>query len=712
MIKLTADTHAWQQLQQRLGLSGQRRLVLLEGEREQGLAWLAATLPALNVDTALWVGPAADNPASHLIPLAATAARQWLGREIELLVWDGWSGNPPDSLAALSGTLSAGGLWFWLVPPLSQWAGFDDPDYRRTGLADNRQHPFARRLADCLRTDHSVIRLDLAQSRHRVLPQLPVPAQPFLPGVSTEQQRLIDAIVTTGLGRRRRPLVMTADRGRGKSAALGLAAIQLLRQGRRQLIVTAPSAAAVATLFHHARAEAGAELVPDHDPHSVRLAQGQSLRFLPLDELLQQRPEAELVLVDEAAAIPAQQLKEILLGWPRCVFASTIHGYEGTGRGFSIRFRDVLDRHTPQWRAETVSQPIRWAADDPLEALTARLFLLDASAPEPAPDTDPGAIQIARWQPATASDQELTEAFGLLVDAHYRTTPGDLRQWLDDAGAVTWRASCNGVVVGVLWASREGGLAPDLAEQVMQGKRRLRGHLLPQSLASHSGFVEAASLHLLRIVRVAVAAGARRQGIGHGLVQAALGYAREQRLDGLGTSFGASPELLAFWRQCRLPLVRLGLHRESSSGEHAVQLLQGLSAPGQALVSRVRERLAEHWTTLVPSVWAELAPELVLTLTAELPPRPPLGPQDLCELRAFAEGYRGFELSLPVLRAFSGQAGMARQLASETRLWVRAVLQGWDWTRLQRSGDCRGRRDAEQRLRTLVRRLLPLLDGD
>ena len=52
-------------------------------------------------------------------------------------------------------------------------------------------------------------------------------------------------------------------------------------------------------------------------------------RFLPVPELLAQKPEAEVVMVDEAAGLPASWLREVLLGWPRVAFAST-HGYEGT----------------------------------------------------------------------------------------------------------------------------------------------------------------------------------------------------------------------------------------------------------------------------------------------------------------------------------------------------------------------------------------------
>lgn len=703
---------AWGQFQRQLRQLGQRRLVLLEGERQNSIAWLRTVLPALAGDTRLWIGAELPDPALDLIPVPANRARQWLGRETDVLVWDGWAGNPPDGLAAFSGTLNAGGLWFWLVPPLAQWGRFADPDYERTGLAEAPDHPFARRLAKLLEASSSVIRIDSDRRPGTALPELDEPAEAtdgFTPGASAEQRKLVSAIVRTGQGRRRRPLVITADRGRGKSAALGLAAIELLQAGRQQVVVTAPSPEAVATLMRHAREAAGDLAEAGHGDHELVLRSGGSLRFWALDELLRQRPAAEVVLVDEAAAIPASQLREILLGWPRCVFASTIHGYEGAGRGFSIRFRSVLEQYTPQWQAFTLTAPIRWAAGDPLEQLTADLFLLDASSSD-APC--PGDWQLERWDPAEATETELAQAFGLLVDAHYRTTPGDLRQWLDDPQAVSWRVTCAGRPVAVLWASAEGGLTEALAEAVAMGRRRVRGHLLPQSLASHSGFADAARLRVLRVVRVAVRDDWRRQGLGQKLVRAAEDYAREAGLDAIGTSYGASDDLLTFWQNCGLSLVRLGVHREASSGEYTVQRLLGLSEVGQNLEHRISHRFAEHWPVLLPTVWPELAPALVLAVMAQLPPGGALSAQDRADLRAFAEGFRGFELTLPVLKRFSGCAGVVGRMAQNpsAQLWARAVLQGWSWHRLQLVGDCQGRKEGEQQLRALVRETLELVN--
>ncbi|MDL0430955.1 GNAT family N-acetyltransferase [Marinobacter sp. TBZ242] len=700
------DLAAWQRLQAGLQAAGHRRLVVLEGDRAASLAWLRELLPALSVAPGVWTGPDEDQPESSLTAIKPVEGRRWLGQELACVVWDGWRGNPPDSFAALSGTLSAGGLFFWLMPPLEKWGRFADPDYRRTGLDSASEHPFAARLARIVAGDSAVIRVKPPVNPQPDLPEVARPPRDFQVGATGDQRALVENVLRTGLGRRRRPLVVTADRGRGKSAALGMAAVRLLSEGRQRVLVTAPEAGALKTLFHHARLAAGQVSGPEMGTDDVVVGHGGRLQYSPLHHLLADRPDAEVVMVDEAAAIPADLLKQVLLGWPRVIFSTTVHGYEGSGRGFAIRFRSVLDRETPHWRSASLSAPIRWAASDPLESLTRHMFLLDAEASLLAPDG--AGVVVERWNPATAADEELNEAFGLLVDAHYRTSPGDLRQWMDDPAVVSWRVKCDGALAGVLWATLEGGLDADLAEQVMLGRRRMRGHLLPQSLATHSGFAEAASQRLLRVVRVAVDARSRGRGLGRRLVEAAFDHARAQGVDGIGTSFGGHTRLVTFWQQCGLEPVRLGLKREASSGEYPLQMLGGVSADGKKLAHQLRTRLAEHWLALVPRNWPDAEPGLILQLTSSLPPGGALNDHDRRDLWSFAHGYRGFDLVLPVLGKLSMQTeAMGPVLTTGSgSLWARAVLQGWSWQSLQALGECQGREQGEAALRSVVRHIL------
>jgi tRNA(Met) cytidine acetyltransferase len=488
-----------------------------------------------------------------------------------------------------------------------------------------------------------------------------------------------------------------------------MAAAELLKKGRQEIVVAAPSEQNVDTLFRHAR-DALSDHLDQVSAGTLTTRAGGRLRYVPVRELLAVRPEAEVVLVDEAAALPAPVLKSILLGWPRVAFATTVHGYEGAGRGFAIRFRQVLEQSTPHWQSVTLTEPVRWARGDPLEALITQLFLLaaDGSASAGKTTSSAGELVIESWQPATAADEALSNAFGLLVDAHYRTSPADLRQWLGDTAARSWRARIGDRTVGILWCALEGGLSPELAEQVSLGTRRIRGHLLPQSLASHSGYPEAAVLKGLRVVRVAVSDDARRSGIGRSLVEAAWAYAVEQGVDYLGTSFGGSPDLLAFWQSCRLHLVRVGLQQEGSSGEYPLQMIRGISQPGLDLGERIRNRLSGHWLTLVPDNWNGLEPKMLAEITADLPPGPALDHDDLRDLRHFANGHRGFQIMVPVLRKLSQAPGTMAWLKDheELALWCRRVLQGAPWALLQTEKLCVGQKEGEDRLRHLVCDLL------
>ncbi|GGC64797.1 tRNA(Met) cytidine acetyltransferase TmcA [Marinobacter halophilus] len=702
----SAPEHAWSDLQAALAAQGHRRLVLVEGDQQHALAWIRQQLPQLNTSHSLWIGRPEHAEAVGMPHLQASQYRQWLGRETSLLIWDGWQGNPPDAIAALSGTLQAGGLLFWLMPALASWPDHADPDYARTGLEQAQNHPFAARLARKLAQDPSVIRVRARASAPPDLPELPTQGSPFLPGTTEQQQDLIQQLLHFGQGRRRRPLVITADRGRGKSAALGIAAARLLLAGRQRVIVTAPSRDNLHSLFRHAVLELAEDLAEQSEVELITRG-GQRLSFVPVRELLFERPEAEVVLVDEAAGLPAHWLRDILLGWPRVAFASTVHGYEGTGRGFAIRFRDILDRETPQWRGVSIQQPVRWAPGDPLEKLVFEMFLLAAEGPASS-IADAAQVTLETWSPSQASEVELAEAFGLLVDAHYRTTPADLRQWLDDPAAQSWRALYQGRTVGVLWGAVEGGLSEELADQVVQGKRRLRGHLLAQSLASHGGFPEAAKLRTLRIVRIAVSEQARHLGIGRRLVAAAATACQQQGLDTLGTSFGGNRGLLAFWQASGLQVVRVGLQQEATTGEFPLQLLQGLSPAGTCLAQRLRARFAHHWQVLIPRHWSVMDPHLLAAVGADLPPLHGLDAEDRRDLTAFAEGFRGFELTLPVLQALAAGQGAMTWFSTQPALalWCHVVLQGWSWREVQLAGLCTGQRDGEQQLRQLVCQLL------
>ncbi|RNE90961.1 tRNA(Met) cytidine acetyltransferase TmcA [Marichromatium sp. AB31] len=683
----------------------QRRVLLVSGEvgwcERQALAVLAA-LPGV---ATTWLSARTSPPQAE--PLGA--ARKLLGGELALLVYDAHGGFDPDAFGAATGALIGGGLLLLLTPPLAEWSTLTDPQTARLAPWPHPPQPggrFIARLARVLVSDPALVHIDQSQPpAHwpQPAPRAPAPAPPPAPdaegAASADQARAIAAVLRVARGRAHRPLVLSAHRGRGKSAALGIAARRLLAEAEDyRILVTAPNRGAAATLLGHAGSHPGLDFVAPAD-------------------LLDRHPAADLVLVDEAAAIPAPLLEGLLHRYPRLVFAATVHGYEGTGRGFELRFRDALERHTPGWRLERLEQPIRWAAHDPLEALGFRALLLDAAIPaiDPPSSTTLAGITCERLDRDTLAGDETTlgALFGLLVQAHYQTRPADLRMLLDGPGVRVYACRLAGRVVATLIASAEGGIDdPALRAAIFEGRRRPRGHLLPQTLSAHAGLAEAPALRALRVVRIATHPALRRHGLGARLLTTLQAAARAEGLDLVGTSFGATPGLLAFWRHQGWRLAQVGTSRNAASGEHAVVLLAACSAAGKRLATRAERRLGARIGILLAGPLRALDPRIAAALLSALPPpsRDALE-EDSAELHAFANAHRTLEASLAPLVGLT-RARLAETLRAgritpdEAALLVACALQLHAPATLVERFSASGREALTEQLRMVTGRLL------
>ncbi|MDN3685209.1 hypothetical protein QW180_22990 [Vibrio sinaloensis] len=151
---------------------------------------------------------------------------------------------------------------------------------------------------------------------------------------------------------------------------MGIASAELIQTRKLRILVTAPTLATVQPIFDHAHQHlAGSEL------SKGRLEAGlSSIEFIAPDELLRNKPECDLLLVDEASAIPIPMLKQMVSHYHRAVFSTTVHGYEGCGRGFSLKFATWLKQERPGMSSFTMQQPIRWNEGDPLEHWLFDLF--------------------------------------------------------------------------------------------------------------------------------------------------------------------------------------------------------------------------------------------------------------------------------------------------------------------------------------------------
>jgi len=648
-----------------------------------------------------WISPVTPDGVESQAWLPPGKARTRLGQEHDLIIFDALDASAfdADAFGALSGTLRAGGLLV-LLTPLAQ--------------SDVTAIPVSRYLARLLQQLAGAPGVACWHAGEEL--QLPVLSEP--PGyanarfagsndedcLTADQAEAVARLVRL---RRRRPLVLTADRGRGKTAALGIACARLLAAGQAHIQVTAPRPEAIATLFERLTA-----LRPEGQRQDNRFVEAGvgCVEFMAPDMLSDQVTRGEAggpgswLLVDEAAAIPAAMLGAWLVAFPRIVFATTVHGYEGSGRGFALRFRERLERETPAWQQYHLAAPIRWSTDDPLEPLINQLLLLDAEPPVAVPLAP---VVLQQWQQAqlVADEQTLRAVFGLLVQAHYRTTPGDLQRLLDERGLSITTLTSDGQVQAVCVSANEGGFAPELAERVARGERRLPGHLLAQSLAAHAGSRQALTAHLRRVQRIAVHPERRREGLGRHLLEAERQATREAGIDLLGASFGAEPGLLAFWQALGFCTVRLGLSRETSTGEHAVMVAAPLSAEGSAISTGLVGRFRSLLPALLAFELAALDPEVVLALLREggSPPRVEDERQDLADV---AGAGREPALARPALQALVWRAAQAPPHDPELAWLAGWAFQGRDLAWLGAQAGVTGRRQALAKLREIVGRYL------
>jgi N-acetyltransferase 10 len=236
----------------------------------------------------------------------------------------------------------------------------------------------------------------------------------------------VDAIAEKTL---RSTVTLTAARGRGKSAALGVAVAAAVAHGYSNIFITSPSPENLKTLFEFIFKGFDALNYLDHEDYSIIQSTNpdfnkaivrvnihrqhrQTIQYIrPQDAHV--LGQAELLVIDEAAAIPLPLVRKLM--GPYLVFmASTINGYEGTGRSLSLKLikqlreqsrgtakmngtedAEVADRSTGKaakvpdssfsggrsLREVTLSEPIRYSKGDAVEKWLNTVLCLDATLP-------------------------------------------------------------------------------------------------------------------------------------------------------------------------------------------------------------------------------------------------------------------------------------------------------------------------------------------
>ena len=636
-----AELTALHTLTAQMKREGIRRLLVLSGEERWCFDHALKLRDALPGDW-LWISPQPDAE-NHCSP---SALQTLLGREFRHAVFDARHGFDAAAFAALSGTLKAGSWLVLLLPVWDEWENQPDADSLRwSDCPDPIATPhFVQHFKRVLTANNDAIlwRRNQPFSLAHFTPS--TDWHPATGAPQPEQQQLLQQLLTMPPG----VAAVTAARGRGKSALAG----QLISRIAGSAIVTAPAKAATDVLAQFA---------------------GEKFRFIAPDALLASDEQADWLVVDEAAAIPAPLLYQLVSRFPRTLLTTTVQGYEGTGRGFLLKFCARF----PHLHRFELQQPIRWAQGCPLEKMVSEALVFDD---ENFTHTPQGNIVISAFEQTLWRSEPETplKVYQLLSGAHYRTSPLDLRRMMDAPGQHFLQAAGGNEIAGALWLVDEGGLSQELSQAVWAGFRRPRGNLVAQSLAAHGSNPLAATLRGRRVSRIAVHPTRQREGTGRQLIAGALQYIHD--LDYLSVSFGYTEELWRFWQRCGFVLVRMGNHREASSGCYTAMALLPMSDAGKQLAEREHYRLRRDAQALAQ--WnGEMLPVDPLNDAV-------LSDDDWLELAGFAFTHRPLltslgcllrllqtsELALPALRGRLQKNASDAQLCTTLKLSGRKLL--------------------------------------
>ncbi|KAK1421208.1 hypothetical protein QVD17_23378 [Tagetes erecta] len=375
----------------------------------------------------------------------------------------------------------------------------------------------------------------------------------------------LDAILDKTL---RSTVALLAGRGRGKSAALGLAIAGAVAAGYSNIFVTAPSPDNLKTLFEFVskgfdmleyKEHLDYDIVKSSNPELKKVTtriniykqHRQTIQYIQPHEH-GKLSQVELLVIDEAAAIPLPVVKSLL--GPYLVFlSSTVNGYEGTGRSLSLKLLQQLEEQSitstkstdaaPSgrlFRKIDLSEAIRYASGDPVESWLNNLLCLDIANSIPSinrlpPPSECDLYYVNRdtlFSYHKDSELFLQRMMALYVASHYKNSPNDL-QLLADApayhlfvllGPVNESRNQLPDVLCVIQVCLEGKISKASAMKSLSAGHQPSGDQIPWKFCEQFQDKDFPSLSGARIVRIATHPNAMKLGYGSAAVELLARY--------------------------------------------------------------------------------------------------------------------------------------------------------------------------------------------
>ncbi len=552
---------------------------------------------------------------------------EYLGVTTDFLVLDLRDGIVPADIGRLVSTCRGGGLIFLITPKLKKWPKVKNrfhemivtPPYKVGNAKNNFIKWFIKKLKE-----HEGIYI--LEEDHYRKPKTRKPKEEkfetsnkVLAICATRDQFEAVNSLLRAFKLKRSVHILTADRGRGKSSAIGIA----LSLVKGSVKVTAPSANNVQEIFKFLAA--GLELqgkryeIKKKGSDMIALYSGDlKVEYWEPVKILERR-KADFLVVDEAASIPTNLLFAFLRKGKHVIYSTTVHGYEGSGRSFTILFLKGLKEKGIVTNEIKLEQPIRYAEGDPIEEWLFDTLLLDAE-PYDFKQVDVSKLRYEKLEieKLLEDERKLREYFGIFVLAHYRNNPNDFGLICDAPHHMIRALTYEGHIVCSIQLALEGELPDEICEKLWLGYE-VNGNIIPDRLIKYYRDKELGKLKGVRIVRIAV----HPKFFGKGIGSKALKFLeREFKFDWIGASFGANPKLVKFWLKNGYMPVHLSPKMNETTGEYSLIVVKGLD---KALAKKFKEKfvflLADPFDTLDVDIVLPLLKavkcEKVFTLTKE-----------------------------------------------------------------------------------------------
>jgi len=572
---------------------------------------------------------------------------QILGTTWDFLIMDLRKDLRPNDIGRLIEVVRGGGLIFILAPNRENWMNMVTPfhiDMVSSPYTIHDVEPiFQRHFVESLTKSRGIffvgkdsiegedIRLPPYERKKPEIPSgVTFDETVYNRALSQDQVEVIYAI--DRLSRiDRGAVVVTADRGRGKSAAVGLGVAGYIHKvvkpnkPRAKVIVTAPEPVNTREVFNfiskifrelgikHTKKKENGEIV------EINSVLGQ-IRYVSPPNALKGR--ADLVVVDESSGIPTHLLEHIIERFDKVIFSSTLHGYEGAGRGFQVRFLPLVREVYKDKLIEIhMSEPIRYAPYDPIEKWLFETLFLDSD-PYQFNEKDLAKVKPSRVRYVKVDLSNwlfnkkhlLKEFIGIYIYAHYRNRPNDIMILCDAPHHFARCLMYKNHIVNSLHLAYEGNLIERDVVKTLAGEPP-SGHLIPTVLIRYYPvLLDIAKLRGIRIVRIATHPDLMNRGLGSRALRYLENEAKSIKLDWLGASFGATEELLRFWGKNGYFPLYLSPVRNPVSGEFSTIVVKPLTNRARELFHKARVEFKKMFMETLLESHFNLEPKLAYQL--------------------------------------------------------------------------------------------------